>query len=145
MEHCISPECPTTVTIRRNPHRRARQTPSNAAINAPSSINLKVSNFPLNDILSIDLQQNQNKNENLPIPSPKPSNSLNVFLRVRPLPIPPSKSTLKKPTKRCLTVNDSHSVTISPPICDSNRLKSEVYNGFWHVFSSDSSQVCFTF
>ncbi|KMT00304.1 hypothetical protein BVRB_1g016570 isoform B [Beta vulgaris subsp. vulgaris] len=141
MEHCISPECPTTVTIRRNPHRRARQTPSNAAINAPSSINLKVSNFPLNDILSIDLQQNQNKNENLPIPSPKPSNSLNVFLRVRPLPIPPSKSTLKKPTKRCLTVNDSHSVTISPPICDSNRLKSEVYNGFSHVFSSDSSQV----
>lgn len=45
-----------------------------------------------------------------------------------------------KPCKSCLTINDSSSVTITPPVCDSNRLKSEVYNGFSHVFSYDSSQ-----
>lgn len=78
------------------------------------------------------------------------SNSLRVFLRVRPRPIAPSSKAnpktsktrqlnTKKQSKSCLIVNDYHSVTISPP-CDSTRLKSELYNGFAHVFCSESSQ-----
>ncbi|KAL2895496.1 Kinesin-like protein KIN-6 [Bienertia sinuspersici] len=143
MENCSPHQCPSTATIRRNPPRRARATPLNTAIKAPKDLN-NVPNFPLNDILSMDLQHQQ-KNPTT-IPSSKPSNSsdsLNVFLRVRPLPIAPSKSKqvkVKKPTKSCLIVNDPHSVTVTPPTCDTNRLKSEVYNGFSHVFSSDSSQ-----
>ncbi|KAM1434354.1 hypothetical protein ACFX2I_042447 [Malus domestica] len=42
----------------------------------------------------------------------------------------------------CIKVNTSHSVTLSPPLAlqESNRTKTEVYEGFSHVFSSDSSQ-----
>ncbi|XP_021755305.1 kinesin-like protein KIN-6 isoform X2 [Chenopodium quinoa] len=148
MEESSPQQCQTTVTIRRNPPRRARPSASKTAAKSPSSHslsskNLNIPNFPLDDILSIDVQLLQNPK--IPSPNqPDSSNSLNVFLRVRPLPIAPSKSKQpisKKPSKSCLTINDdSHSITIIPPICDSNRLKSEVYNGFSHVFSSDSSQ-----
>ncbi|KNA17632.1 hypothetical protein SOVF_077930 isoform B [Spinacia oleracea] len=138
-----SPEPPRSITVRRNPHRSARPTTTNAApktstSHSLSSKNLKIPNFPLDDILSMDIQLNTNPK----IPSPNPPNSLNVFLRVRPLPIAPPKSKQikpSKPSKSCLTINDSQSITISPPIRD-NRLKSEVFNGFSHVFSSDSSQ-----
>lgn len=43
----------------------------------------------------------------------------------------------------CLVMNDSSSVTLSAPISalESKRAKSEVYDGFSHVFPSDSIQV----
>ncbi|XP_021755953.1 kinesin-like protein KIN-6 [Chenopodium quinoa] len=151
MEESSPQQCPTTITIRRNPPRRARPSASKTAAKSPSSHslsskNLNIPSFPLDDILSMDVQLLQNRK--IPSPNqPNSSNSLNVFLRVRPLPIAPSKPSKskqpnsKKPSKSCLTINDDfHSITIIPPICDSNRLKSEVYNGFSHVFSSDSSQ-----
>ncbi|GMN35815.1 hypothetical protein TIFTF001_005546 [Ficus carica] len=104
--------------------------------------------------------------------NPKPnsdsdSENLSVFLRIRPLlpstssakgqnpksraknawPQNPAKkkdkSTKKKNSSEvCITVNDSHSVTLSPPLKlqESKRIKSEVYEGFSHVFSPDSSQ-----
>ncbi|KAJ8439819.1 hypothetical protein Cgig2_029079 [Carnegiea gigantea] len=127
------PRCPSTVTVRRNPHRRARPTPA-------------VSNFPTEDIAAMDVQPP--KPSNPPIVSH--SDTLKVFLRLRPLSIaPPSKASskslksnqpkTKKLSKSCLTINDSHSVTIWPP-CGSNRSKSEIYSGFANVFSPDTSQ-----
>lgn len=47
---------------------------------------------------------------------------------------------MKKASKSCVIVNGCNSVTVSPPNCDSNRLKSEIFDGFSHVFGSDSSQ-----
>ncbi|KAJ6693873.1 hypothetical protein OIU85_004641 [Salix viminalis] len=149
--------CPNTVTVRRNPHRRARPTPSASTNRNPNN-------------------QNQNQQHLLP---PK---ALKVYLRIRPIvtlkpdtkdqkhfrqrqknvwPQNPSsknnRANVKKNTTTtttttttsttsnnevCINVNDSHSVTLSPPasLQDSKRIKSEVYEGFSHVFASDSTQ-----
>ncbi|MCE5166051.1 hypothetical protein HAX54_014335, partial [Datura stramonium] len=49
---------------------------------------------------------------------------------------------LKKSNGVCVTVIDEHSVTVSPPqsLQDGKRIKSEVYQGFSQVFSSEASQ-----
>ncbi|TKY75259.1 Kinesin protein KIF18A [Spatholobus suberectus] len=153
------PPCPGTITIRRNPHRRARATPKTT----PQSFDLpKITPFPRDDVLSGETPEN-------PATSlPKPENvNLKVFLRIRPLPSSPihgprvkarsvwpqnpskknapatgAKISKSKTCGACITVNDSQSVTLSTPLSlqDSKRIKSETYGGFSHVFSSDSSQ-----
>lgn len=178
MEAKSPSECPNTVTVRRNPHRRARPTPS-ASINPnPSAQNpnmkREISSFPIQDILAMEIPQ---KNPPEP-PAPATSEDLKVYLRIRPIvtlkpntkdqknfrqrqknawPQNPSSknnsANVKKNTTTttttsssnevCIDVNDSHSVTLSPPasLQDSKRIKSEVYEGFSHVFASDSTQV----
>lgn len=184
--------CPNTMTVRRNPHRRARPTPSTTACQmlVPSSSSSTtvgdIPSFPIQDILSIeipqkgqsptqpDLQSSLSASTDAPV-----SENLRVYLRIRPL--LPSKATVrngsageqnhrsraknawpqniankssardknvkKKSGEVCLTVSDSQSVTLSPPVAlkESKRIKSEVYGGFSHVFPPDSSQVsCFS-
>lgn len=53
------------------------------------------------------------------------------------------KVTGKKKVEMCLKVNDSRSVTLFVPqsLADVRRTKSEVYEGFSHVFGDESSQV----
>lgn len=168
------PPCPNTVTARRNPHRKARATPSSTCPPVPqnSSKSAAVSSFPIQEILSMDVPLSQKQKPN-PSDSVVPEN-LKVFLRIKPL--MPSKSSGKnerprsrvknvwpqKPAKKnsardmttaknkktsevCIAVNDSQSVTLSPPLLlqESKRIKSEVYEGFSHVFAADSSQVHF--
>ncbi|KAL3505414.1 hypothetical protein ACH5RR_035255 [Cinchona calisaya] len=179
MEEMKTPiSCPKTVTVRRNPYRKARETPSSTVpfplpLSSPS-VPPDIPKFPIQDILSVDLPENRRANE----PDP-PSSSLSpkipelenlkVFLRIRPLTLPKSaqkpsknggdevknawpkhpktKNLLKKRVKKvsevCVTVNDSHSVTVSTPnsLQESKRVKSEVYQGFSHVFSDESSQA----
>lgn len=180
MEMKSPPPCPSTVTVRRNPHRRARPTPS---INAPqipvppSSLPTArdIPSFPIQDILAMEIPQNP-KPDSPPSPPKAPiSEDLKVYVRIRPL-LPPKLSgrnataadqnprararnawpqnpakknaardknaKTKKTDEVCITVNDSHSVTLSPPLAlkESKRIKSEVYEGFSHVFPMDSSQ-----
>ncbi|XP_063950245.1 kinesin-like protein KIN-6 isoform X2 [Daucus carota subsp. sativus] len=146
---------PTTVTVRRNPPRRARPTPSQAPIpisllSTPSTSSKTVPSFPIDDILAIDVPKTELESENL-----------KVFLRIRPQSIPQApnkkggvsknvwpqskqtvKSKIKKTIEVCLKENDEHSVTLCPPqsMQDQKRTKTEVYEGFSHVFSADSSQ-----
>ncbi|XP_039170699.1 kinesin-like protein KIN-6 isoform X2 [Eucalyptus grandis] len=164
------PPCPNTVTVRRNPHRRARPTPSTtAARKSPGSRPPKpklpdISSFRLEEILSSDASESESEN-------------LKVYLRIRPLgvgsaqgsrrnrdtvesiararnvwPVNPArkkdareKSVRKKQqlsSEVCVTLNDGTSVTLTPPVAlqESKRIKSEVYGGFSRVFSSDSTQ-----
>ncbi|KAL8144637.1 hypothetical protein AgCh_002998 [Apium graveolens] len=146
---------PSTVTVRRNPPRRARPTPSQTPIPlslppTPSTI----PSFPINDILSIEIPEN-NIVKNIE------NENLKVFLRIRPISIsqpqsrrgekaknvwPQSKQIVKPKVKKisevCLKENDEHSVTLCPPqsMQDQKRSKTEVYEGFSYVFSADSSQ-----
>ncbi|XP_031283161.1 kinesin-like protein KIN-6 [Pistacia vera] len=146
--------CPNTVTVRRNPHRKARPTPSTIAPQthaSPTKLQ-EISSFPIDEILSMQIpQSNRSLIENL-----------NVFLRIKPQKIvensrprsknvwpqnPAKKKALKeknekKKSEACVTVNDPHSVTLSPPLAlqASKRIKSEVYEGFSCVFSANSSQ-----
>ncbi|XP_038982265.1 kinesin-like protein KIN-6 isoform X2 [Phoenix dactylifera] len=151
-------------TVRRNPPRRAKQTPLAAAPD-PSSLSSAVDGitpFPLDEILQPDPPQ-------IPPPVPKSpepqsadsSENLKVFLRIRPLEIRPRpsrnpcggkakprgkcaspKGGKNKNKSSCLAVNDSHSVTLSaqPSLLDLKRTKSEVYDGFSFVFPQDSLQ-----
>ncbi|CAN4115712.1 unnamed protein product [Withania somnifera] len=165
METKGSSPYPCTVTVRRNPHRKARPTPSSAA---PASLLLSssqlqnISSFPIEDILSMEVPGKQ-----LPEAS---SENLKVFIRIRAS-ISQQKSLrrektvaemkrtknawprnpkytitlpkkLKKSNEVCVKVNDAHSVTVSPPqsLQDGKRIKSEVYQGFSQVFSSEASQ-----
>ncbi|KAK4859692.1 hypothetical protein QYF36_010078 [Acer negundo] len=169
MEEMKSPPltCPNTITVRRNPHRKARPTPSTAVPQIPTSPskNLpEISSFPIDEILSIQIPQNPQPDLSL---ASSTSKNLNVFLRLRPLvPVksgdqnskPRAKNVWpKNPVKRvafkeksakdksseaCITVNDSQSVTLSPPLAlqTSKRIRSVVYQGFSYVFSADSSQ-----
>ncbi|KAL9244036.1 hypothetical protein vseg_017853 [Gypsophila vaccaria] len=151
--------CPTTVNIRRNPPRRARPTPSTTVVAADaaetltshshslSSNPLTISSFPLNDILSIDVATTAASETTINAAvgrNSDDSNSLKVFLRVRPTTIVWKKVISKKvkeaSVKSCVVVNDLNSVTVTPPVSDSSRLKSEVYAGFSHVFSQHCSQ-----
>ncbi|XP_009766521.1 uncharacterized protein LOC107769072 isoform X4 [Nicotiana tabacum] len=162
-----SPCPPYTVTVRRNPPRRARPTPSSAVpTTLPRSPPRNISSFPIEDILSIEVPEKQLLTEH-----PSSSENLKVYLRVRPLisqretaKIEKTAAEMKKTTKNawpknpkstnalpkklkksnevCVTVNDAHSVTLLPPqsLQDAKRIKSEVYEGFSHVFSSQASQ-----
>ncbi|XP_004500932.1 uncharacterized protein [Cicer arietinum] len=136
---------PNTVTIRRNPPRRARPTPQG------------ITPFPHEEILSTQPLQSQN-------PSTSENENLKVFLRIRPIQPPdqapraraksawpknPTKkitavvnTSKKKSSTTCISINDSQSVTLSVPsdLHESKRVKSETYGGFSHVFPSDSSQ-----
>ncbi|TXG52036.1 hypothetical protein EZV62_021205 [Acer yangbiense] len=169
MEEMKSPPltCPNTVTVRRNPHRKARPTPSTAVPQIPTSPskNLpEISSFPIDEILSIQIPQNPQPDLSQ---ASSTSNNLNVFLRIRPLVLVKSgdqnskpraknvwpknpakrvavkeKSAKEKSSEACITVNDSQSVTLSPPLAlqTSKRIRSVVYQGFSYVFSADSSQ-----
>lgn len=154
--------CPSTVTVRRNPPRKARATPYTTAAKPPPSSNAHdVPSFPIDEILSIQI----------PLPEPpKPSasESLKIFLRIKPLrvfskvtavaksrprnvwPQNPSKkqnvakeSRSKKSEEACIALNDSYSVTLTPPqaLQELKRSKTEVFEGFSHVFPADCSQV----
>eukprot|EP00261_Vitis_vinifera_P030510 XP_019071753.1 PREDICTED: kinesin-like protein KIN-6 isoform X3 [Vitis vinifera] len=164
METQSSPPCPYTVTVRRNPHRKARATPSTSVPPRPllsNPITSEIPAFPIQEILAMQVPQT------LPTPSPE---NLRVFLRIRPLitlqgsgkcgsrgnqssksvaknvwPQNPSTKIKRKKNKNseiCIAVNNTQSVTLSPPshLKDLKRIKSEVYEGFSHVFSADSSQ-----
>ncbi|KAK9269938.1 hypothetical protein L1049_025511 [Liquidambar formosana] len=169
-------QCPNTATIRRNPHRKARPTPSNtAAPPIPHSLSAlqDIPSFPMDDILSIQVAQNPQPNFPTSSGEAGVAENLKVFLRIRPLkPLqgpgkfgkngdqtsklsaknvwpqnPSTKNTANEKNKKkkceiCITVNDSRSVTLSPSsaLQDLKRIKSEVYEGFSHVFSADSSQ-----
>lgn len=171
-------QCPSTVTIRRNPHRNARPTPSSTRAQIPttSSSSAAVSSFPIHEILSMDVPVPISKHHKLNF-SDDASENLRVFLRIRPLvhskclgktsgsgeSNPRSKgknvwpqravkkssatqtgaNTKKRSSELCISVNDSHSVTLAPPVLlpESKRIKSEVYEGFSYVFSPESSQV----
>ncbi|KAK1353565.1 Kinesin motor domain-containing protein [Heracleum sosnowskyi] len=147
---------PSTVTVRRNPPRRARPTPSQAPIpiSLPPTPSQTIPSFPIDDILSIEIPEN-NIVKNIE------NENLKVFLRIRPRSIsqpqgkkegvaknvwPQSKqiakSKVKKVSEVCLKENDEHSVTLCPPqsMQDQKRSKTEVYEGFSYVFSADSSQ-----
>ncbi|KAJ4823535.1 hypothetical protein Tsubulata_034188 [Turnera subulata] len=164
MEFGSPPSCPPTVTVRRNPHRRARPTPStNLPLDqVPSKPQLgDICSFPIDDILSIQIPETAG-------PS---TENLKVYLRIRPLPAPPpavgqnrnsrnnknvwpqnpknttgrEKTSKKKSSGTgavCLSPIDSQSVTLSPPLAlkESRRIKAEVYGGFSQVFPSASSQ-----
>ncbi|XP_061373289.1 kinesin-like protein KIN-6 [Gastrolobium bilobum] len=151
------PPCPNTVTVRRNPHRKART----ASKTTPQSFDLgEIPPFPHDDILRAQPPE-------IPLTSLlKPENeNTKVFLRIRPLSSPnqapraraksvwpqnPAKKNIaagdkiskKKSSSVCILVNDSQSVTLSTPLSlqESKRIKSETYGGFSHVFPSDSSQ-----
>lgn len=161
------------ITVRRNPHRKARTaTAATKCLQKPtapsSSTPSEVPSFPIEEILAIDVPKiNPNPN---PSPNPNPDaglENLRVFLRIRPIlhskdqnPKPrPKNAWPQNPAKKisarektvtkknsgdlCITVNDSHSVTLSPPLAlqESKRIKSEFYEGFSHVFATDSTQV----
>lgn len=185
MEMKSPPPCPGTVTVRRNPPRKARATPSTNAPQMPvvpsssSTTTRAIPSFPIQDILSMEIPEKP-RNPLQPDPSSSSpegqiSDTLKVYLRIRSL-LPPKPSgrngsvrdqnpklraknawpqnPAKKTASRdknakknsgevCVTVSDSHSVTLSPPLAlqESKRNKSEVYEGFSHVFPPDSSQV----
>ncbi|KAG7597669.1 P-loop containing nucleoside triphosphate hydrolase [Arabidopsis suecica] len=164
------PPCPSTVTVRRNPLRRARATPYTTATKPPfsslaSAITHDVPTFPIDEILSIQIPQSEPKQS---IPE-----SLKIFLRIKPLrsftkvtttkarprnvwPQNPSKKNIakenrnpeitkkvkKKDEEACITLNDPYSVTLTPPqsLQELKRSKTEVYEGFSHVFPADCSQ-----
>lgn len=183
MEMKSTTPCPNTVTVRRNPHRKARATPStnppknDIPPSSPSS-NSNIPNipsFPIDDILSIEIPQKPQPDPPSSSSSSSSTESLKVYLRIRPL-VPPKyvasnvvdpnfkqrhknvwpqnpaakknntrekNNAKKKSSEVCISVNDSQSVTLAPPsaLQESKRIKSEVYQGFSHVFPADSSQV----
>ncbi|KAL0314561.1 UNVERIFIED_CONTAM: Kinesin-like protein KIN-6 [Sesamum angustifolium] len=139
--------CPPTVTVRRNPHRKARATPSSAIpfrepLSSPSLSR---------EIFSTELPQNAISADSDSIDSlPKTlSENLKVYLRIRPLTIQKnsrntseskhawpknrkiqsnSKPITKKRSEACLRVNeDLRSVTVSTPqaLQETKRIKSE--------------------
>ncbi|KAK3007320.1 hypothetical protein RJ639_016736 [Escallonia herrerae] len=156
-------QCPKTVTVRRNPPRKARATPSSAIplptpFSSSTSTPHDIPSFSVEDILPIQLPQNPKVEAGSSL-----SENLKVFLRIRPQTTlqsstkpakfknawpqnPTAKNTknlkVKKTSEICLKVTDSHSVTLSPPqsLQDLKRVKSEIYEGFSRVFAVDSSQ-----
>ncbi|XP_062100316.1 kinesin-like protein KIN-6 isoform X3 [Humulus lupulus] len=162
--------CLYSVTVRRNPPRKARPTTTatksrQVPLHSSSSTVPDIPSFPTEEILCMEVSEN---------PKPKlldsTSENLKVFLRVRPIlpstsldkdhnpksraknawPQNPAKKTSardatknkKKSGEICVKVNDCHSVTLTPPLNlqGAKRVKSEVYEGFSHVFAPDSSQ-----
>lgn len=172
MENGSPLQCPNTVTVRRNPHRRARATPAAKAA-AESNLTSAISSFPLQEILAMEVPQNPKDNSSSSSSvQTSLSENLKVYLRVRPLQlknlkksgnpgdqnsrsghvwpqnpqkkkVAKEKNVKKKSSETCITINDDHSVTVCPPMAlqETRRSKSEVYEGFSHVFSMESSQV----
>ncbi|XP_026456276.1 kinesin-like protein KIN-6 isoform X12 [Papaver somniferum] len=161
-----SPKCPYTITVRRNPPRKAKKTPSTNAPPSSKSTYFKpkdIRPYPIDDILKCDVSQAPTP---VPVAPPENLESIRVFLRVRPIDIRKfstknsdvaakgarsklkgvsPKRDLKKTARKkevCLCVTDSQSVTLAPPadMQDTRRVKTEVYDGFNHVFDSDSQQ-----
>lgn len=157
------PPCPPTVTIRRNPPRKARATPSSAIpLREPLS-----SPSISRDIFYTEILQNPNNidDSNTDSSTRILSENLKVFLRIRPLTVQKnskhiaesknawpknskikinSRPKTKKSSEICVQVNeDLRSVTVStpPPLQEMKRIKSEVYEGFSHVFGAEVSQV----
>ncbi|XVF35944.1 hypothetical protein REPUB_Repub19eG0015500 [Reevesia pubescens] len=179
METKSPPPCTSTVSIRRNPYRKARATPlTNPSQSTLSSKLPQISSFPIQDILAEEIHQNLPPTVIAASSSPSQDSiakNLKVYLRIRPLvplkgsikdagnynprsrpknvwPQNPSKkngvkekkNSKKKSNESCITVNeDVHSVTLSPPLPpqETKRIKSEVYEGFSHVFSAESTQT----
>ncbi|KAI3464817.1 hypothetical protein Pfo_021480 [Paulownia fortunei] len=157
MEMKSPPPCPPTVTIRRNPHRKARATPLREPLFSPSLSR---------DIFSTELPQNPNNtgNNNTEPSTRILSENLKVYLRIRPLTVQKNSKNIAEPknawpknpkirsnsrpkTKKsseiCVQVNeDLRSVTVSTPqsLQETKRIKSEVYEGFSQVFGSEASQ-----
>ncbi|KAH6775067.1 ATP binding microtubule motor family protein [Perilla frutescens var. hirtella] len=162
MEMKSPPPCPATVTVRRNPPRRARATPSSAV---PLRVPLSSPSLS-RDIFATEIEQNPNNADYCKADSASRSisDNLKVFLRIRPLTVqknsriipesknvwpknPKIKSKPKPKTKKscemCVQENeDLRSVTVltPQPLQETKRIKSEVYEGFSHVFSAESSQ-----
>ncbi|XP_068640038.1 kinesin-like protein KIN-6 isoform X2 [Aristolochia californica] len=157
----VSPSpCPLTVTVRRNPRRKVRDTPSTVPDRpVPDPARLKeIPPFPLQGLIESDA------NPSAPEPSlvVVNSESLHVYLRIKPLDLKPLKNkngggvnkkllsrgnVQKKVEKKnksnelCLVVNDSTTVTLMvPPSLGSKRVKNVVYEGFSHVFPPNSVQ-----
>ncbi|KAK1322143.1 hypothetical protein QJS10_CPA03g02259 [Acorus calamus] len=151
-----------SVTVRRNPHRRARPTPSTT--NDPDHLSMdpslavkQIRPFPLHDLLEPSDEQPATPAEAID------SENLRVFIRIRPL------ETLRKPNKAastirsrpkapsvnairggqskkmkavCLSVNGPHSLTLVPPpsMVELKRAKTEAFEGFSFVFPPESLQ-----
>ncbi|XXG86204.1 hypothetical protein AAC387_Pa11g1140 [Persea americana] len=161
---------PSTITVRRNPRRKARDTPSSNAPDLPATTSKLSAIKPLS-LEEILEPEPEPEPPQIPPSLPKPSDedapqNLSVFLRIRPLDLKPGpkkkspnrgpkskaeleKDKLKKKKKKnpdkqaiCLAANDSHSVTLTvpPSLNESKRKKSEIYDGFSHVFTADSLQ-----
>ncbi|GAY42892.1 hypothetical protein CUMW_070440 [Citrus unshiu] len=146
--------CPKTVAIRRNPHRKARPTPSRSvAIQnpTPATILPQISSFPIDEILSIQIPPNPSQHKSSSATS-SPSETLKVFLRIKPLIYPKTgyqnsrssraknvwpQNSVKKNAVKDKNVKSKHQEDC---ITTSKRIKSEVYQGFSYVFSADSSQ-----
>lgn len=163
MEMKSPPPCPPTVTVRRNPPRKARATPLSAVplrqpISSPSLSR---------DIFASELPQNPVSTEikDADLTTRVLSENLKIYLRIRPLTVRKnskikaepknawpknkkvksgSRPNTKKCSEVCVEVNeDMRSVTVSTPqaLQETKRIKSEVYEGFSHVFASEASQV----
>ncbi|KAK1261912.1 Kinesin-like protein FLA10 [Acorus gramineus] len=151
-----------SATVRRNPHRRARPTPSTT--NDPDHLSMdpslavkQIRPFPLHDLLEPSDEQPATPAE------ATDSENLRVFVRIRPL------ETLRKPNKAsstirsrpkapsvnairggqskkikavCLSVNGPHSLTLVPPpsMVELKRAKTEAFEGFSFVFPPESLQ-----
>ncbi|KAG9442663.1 hypothetical protein H6P81_018517 [Aristolochia fimbriata] len=160
MDVASPPACPPTVTIRRNPRRKVRDTPLTVPDKSgPVPARLEgIAPFPLQDLLEPDTH--------LSAPEPSQgvatSESLRVYLRIKPLDRRPVKNKnggevnkkllrkgnvqkivekKNKSNEICLEVNDSRTVTLIAPLSfGSKRVKNEVYEGFSHVFPPNSVQ-----
>ncbi|CAL8099015.1 unnamed protein product [Prunus armeniaca] len=126
----------------------------------PSADVAKVRSFPTEDILSMDIARADPVSENLRVfLRIRPllhggvggdRNSKPRFKNVWPQNPAKKKSAIgralqskkNKDAEVCVRVNNPQSVTLSTPLAlqESNRIKTEVYDGFSHVFSPDSSQ-----
>ncbi|XP_050364990.1 kinesin-like protein KIN-6 [Argentina anserina] len=162
MEPAILEQCPNTVTVRRNPHRSARPRPTPATAAAGTHTVPSIP-FPTEEILSMDISASKPDPENLRVflrirPLLKPSGKRSGVagdLKARsknawpqnPRNAAAAREQQKKKrsphSEVCVKVNGARSVTVSPPLAlqEPNRLKSEVYDGFSHVFAADSSHV----
>ncbi|CAA0841162.1 ATP binding microtubule motor family protein [Striga hermonthica] len=163
MELQSPPPCPPTVTIRRNPPRRARPTPKSAI---PLREPLSSPSLSRN-ILSGEASENPKDADasNADPASTTLAENLKVFLRIRPLAVQKTsknavetkkawpknpkfrvnncKPKAKKSSESCVQVNeDLRSVTVATPqaLQETKRIKSEVYEGFSRVFGSKESQ-----
>ncbi|XP_065848054.1 kinesin-like protein KIN-6 isoform X2 [Euphorbia lathyris] len=138
------PPCPSTVTVRRNPTRRARPTPwSNPPPASSKLVKPAITPFPTEEILSMEIPQPETVSSTQI--EPPVSENLKVYLRIRPLILlkstkaaadqngrlrnknvwpqnPAAKKNRakdqtdkKKNNEVCVSVNDSQSVTLAPP------------------------------
>ncbi|EPS69357.1 hypothetical protein M569_05410, partial [Genlisea aurea] len=149
MEMESPPPCPPTVTVRRNPVRKARFTPFRERPLSPSVAR---------DILSNEVTAAVDEAKEKPL-----TENLKMYLRIRPMAVQKKSKTVAdsrnvwpktsksngisnakpKSSENCVRVNeDLHSVTVTNPqaLQDAKRTKSEVYEGFTHVFAPEASQ-----